>query len=126
MLKFNEAISNLRMEELSLHGQHYTWTNKQAHPLLERLDLVFVLVAWITSYPGSSVSTLSRDVSDHYPCLISMNTDILKANVFRFENFWFLHEDFMPVMQHGWNLSVVTMDGAKRLMAKFKNMMSHP
>jgi hypothetical protein len=30
MLKFNEALSNLRLEELPLQGQWYTWTNKQA------------------------------------------------------------------------------------------------
>jgi hypothetical protein len=23
--------------------------------------------------------------------------------VFRFENYWLLHDDFMQVMQHGWN-----------------------
>jgi hypothetical protein len=122
MLKFNEAISNLRLEELPLQGQRYTWTNKQASPLLERLDWFFASITWITSYLGSSVLTLSSDVSDHYPCLVSMNTDISKANVFQFENFWLLHEDFMPVMQHGWNLTVGKMDGAKRMMAKVINL----
>jgi hypothetical protein len=81
-----------------------------------------VSVSWITSYPGSVVSTLSRDVSDHHPCLISMNTDIPKAKKFRFENHWLLHEEFMHVMQHGWNLTVRPTDSAEKLMAKFKNL----
>jgi hypothetical protein len=38
MLDFNVAISNLRLEELRLHGSRYTWSSKQASPLLERLD----------------------------------------------------------------------------------------
>jgi exonuclease III len=38
MLKFNNAISYLRLEELRLTGQKFTWTNKQESPLLERLD----------------------------------------------------------------------------------------
>jgi hypothetical protein len=47
------------------------------------------------------VLTLSRDVSDHHPCLVFMKNDIPKSKVFRFENYWLLHEDFMPAMQHG-------------------------
>jgi hypothetical protein len=38
MLRFNEVLSNQRLEELPLQGHRSTWTNKQATPLLERLD----------------------------------------------------------------------------------------
>jgi hypothetical protein len=68
------------------------------------------------------VSTLSHDVSDHHPCLVSMFTDIPKVKIFIFENFWLLHEEFLPVMQHGWSLAVLPQDKAKMLMAKFKNL----
>jgi hypothetical protein len=121
-MRFNEVISNLGVDELPLYGNRYTWSNKQAAPLLERLNWFFASVSWITSYPGSVVSTPSRDVSDHHPCLILMNTDIPKAKTFRFENHWLLHEKFMPVMQLGWYLTVRPMDSAKKLMAKFKNL----
>jgi exonuclease III len=33
-LKFNAAISNLRLKELRLNGNGFTWTNKQESPLL--------------------------------------------------------------------------------------------
>jgi hypothetical protein len=65
---------------------------------------------------------LARDVSDHHPCLILMTTYIPKVKVFRFENHWLLHDEFMPVMEHGWNVAVSPVDSAKRLMAKFKNL----
>jgi endonuclease/exonuclease/phosphatase family metal-dependent hydrolase len=78
MLRFNEVLSNLGVEELSLQGNRYTWSNKQAGPLLELLDWFFASVSWIISYSGSVVSTLSRDVSDHHPCLVALNTDIPK------------------------------------------------
>jgi hypothetical protein len=45
MLKFNEALSNLNAEELPLRGNHFTWSNKQASPLLERLDWFFASVS---------------------------------------------------------------------------------
>lgn len=38
MFAFNEAINRLSLVELPLHGRHFTWTNKQFPPLLERLD----------------------------------------------------------------------------------------
>ena len=38
MYLFNEAISSLGLVDLPLMGRHFTWTNKQASLLLERLD----------------------------------------------------------------------------------------
>jgi hypothetical protein len=122
MLEFNAAISNQRLEELKLYGTKYIWTNKQLSPLLERLDWFFASVAWLTNYPGSFVSSLSRDTSDHTPCLISISTDVPKAKVFRFENYWLLHDDFMQVMEHGWNVPTYQTDKAKVMTAKLKNL----
>ena len=38
MLMFNAAINTLGLVEIPLKDQHYTWSNKQHAPLLERLD----------------------------------------------------------------------------------------
>jgi hypothetical protein len=84
MLNFNAAI---RIEELKLHGNRFTWSNMQQSPLLERLDWFFAAVSWMAQYPGSSVSTLNRDTSDHMTCLVSISIDIPKAKIFRFENY---------------------------------------
>jgi exonuclease III len=84
MLGFNSAISSLGLEELKLYGNKYTWMNKQQSPILERLDWFFASASWLMNYPGSSVQTLSRDVSDHSPCVVTISTDIPKAKVFSF------------------------------------------
>jgi hypothetical protein len=42
----------------------------------------------------------NRDISDHSPCLISISTDIPKAKIFKFENYWLLHDEFMPTLEH--------------------------
>jgi hypothetical protein len=55
MLAINAAISNIRLEELKLSGNRYTWFNMQDNPLLERLDWFFASIFWMTNYPGSSV-----------------------------------------------------------------------
>jgi endonuclease/exonuclease/phosphatase family metal-dependent hydrolase len=75
MPSLNAAISNQCLEKLKLSENKFTWTNKQSSPLLEKLDWFFVTPSWLANYPGSAVSTLSRDVSDHSPCLISVSTD---------------------------------------------------
>jgi mannosylglycoprotein endo-beta-mannosidase len=87
MFAFNEAISKLRLVELPLKGCKFTWTNKQHSPLLERLDWFFTSNAWTTAMPNTIVSALSRDTSDHTPCVISASTKVPRPQIFRFENF---------------------------------------
>jgi hypothetical protein len=82
MLNFNVAISSLRLEELKLIGNKYTWMNKQESPLLEILDWFFASPSWIANNPGSTVTTLSRDTSYHCPFLVNITTDIPKARIF--------------------------------------------
>lgn len=67
MLMFNEAINALGLVELPLKGLHYTWTNKQHPPLLERLDWFFTFTSWTLSYPNTSVSTLVMETSNYVP-----------------------------------------------------------
>jgi hypothetical protein len=58
--------------------------------------------------------------SNHVPCVISISTSIPKAKVFRFENYWMEHEQFMNVVSHGWSVPVPHLDAAKTLTAKFE------
>lgn len=122
MLAFNNAISNLRLVELPLRGCKYTWTNKQSNPLLERLDWFFTSNSWTTLMPNTFSTGLVRDNSDHTPCMITASTSTPRPQVFRFENYWLNHEDFLPVLSHGWKLPTQQMDSAKSHSAKFKNL----
>lgn len=61
MFLFNEAISNLSLIKLPLHARHYTWTNKQFPPLLERIDQFFTSNSWtskICPYLNGILETL--------------------------------------------------------------------
>lgn len=73
---FNEAISRLDLIELPLHGRHFTWTNKQFPPLLERLDWFFTSNSWTSKFPDTVVKTLVMETSDHWPCVIDIATAI--------------------------------------------------
>lgn len=62
------------------------------------------------------------ETSDHVPCVITIPTDIPKSINFRFENYWMEHEDFLCVVQHGWNVTTQQVDKSKIISAKFKNL----
>lgn len=101
MFGFNDAIRRLTLVEILLKGCIYTRINKQFNPLLERVDWFFTSNAWTTLCPNTLANALSRDTSDHTPCLISATTNIPKTHVFKFENYWLAHEQFPEVVHHG-------------------------
>jgi len=119
---FNEAIDEIGLVEIPLHGRKYTWTNKQFPPLLERLDWVFTSNSWTTKYPDTAVRTLVMETSDHWPCVVEINTSIPIGNLFRFENHWLQNEDFVQVMANGWHSPEHITDPANAITAKFKNL----
>jgi exonuclease III len=88
MLNFNAAISQLGLQEISLKGQTFTWSNMQRQPFLEKLDWCFVSPAWSSNFPASSAFTLARGASDHVPWVVNIQTNVPKPPIFRFENYW--------------------------------------
>lgn len=124
MLIFNEAISTLGLTEIPLQGKKYTWSNMQSPPLLEKLDWVFTSNAWTLCYPETSVLGLTREPSDHCPCLVSISASIPRGKVFRFENFWLDCEGFQNILQENWLNHPSQQDIAKHITAKFKVLRS--
>jgi hypothetical protein len=122
MLLFNKAISSLGTIELPLKGRKFTWSNMQSNPLLEKLDWFFTSASWSLSYPNSMVYSLVKPISDHLPCVIAIDTKIPRSNIFRFENYWLQHSDFMQIVQNAWNIPVNHSNSAKRINAKLKNL----
>ena len=99
---FNEIIGHLGLLELPLEGRSFTWSNMQEQPLLEQLDWFFTTSDWISFYPNTVVLPLAKTSSDHVPCVVSIDTTIPKAKVFRFENFWVDMPGFMDCVRNSW------------------------
>ena len=102
MYLFNEDISALGLVELPLKGRRFTWSNKQLSPLLERLDWFLTSALWTVTYPNIFASSVVNETFDHTTCVITISTAIPKTSIFRFENYWMEHEEFMPLVQHTW------------------------
>jgi hypothetical protein len=52
--------------------------------------------------------------------MVQIDTDIPKADVFRFENFWVDQPDFLEIVQNTWNLEVRATNSVTKMTAKFK------
>ena len=52
------------------------------------------------------------ETSDHVPGVVSINTNVPKGLVFRFENYRMQHENFLVVVHHGWSIPTPQLDVA--------------
>jgi hypothetical protein len=119
MLVFNDIIHQLGWIELPLKGRSYTWSNMLDQPLMQQLDWFFTSPAWTLSYPNTIVLPLAKSVSDHTPCKVQIGTHILKATLFRFENYWTMIPGFIETVSTAW-FSCSHPDGARSISTKLK------
>ena len=119
-LIFNDAIGHLGLVELPLKGRDFTWSNMQSEPLLEQLDWFFTSPNWTIDFPNTEVLPMAKITSDHIPCKIIISTNIPRANLFRFENFWVEQDDFLDTVLDCWNITPTLNDAARNISSKFK------
>jgi len=112
MQRFNELISGQSLVEIPLKGRMFTWSNMQGDPLLEQLDRFFSTVELTSIFPNTMVKPLSKPVSDHVPCVLTIETSIPKSKIFRFENFWPLHPGFKELINTIWSKPVRALNSA--------------
>jgi hypothetical protein len=88
--------------------------------LLEQLDWCFTSTNWISNYPNSLMIPLAKTTSDHVPCVVQIGTNIPKAQVFRFENYWIDQPRFLEMVHSVWNSEVLAINTASKIATKFK------
>jgi hypothetical protein len=89
---------------------------------LEKLDWVFTNNSWTLTFPETSCSALAMEVSDHSPMIVAISTNVPKAFIFRFENYWLMREDFNEVFLENWLPTSEGLDKAKSLTRKLKKL----
>ncbi|XP_074290992.1 uncharacterized protein LOC141617727 [Silene latifolia] len=107
--EFNNAISSSGLDELVTHGCTFTWTNKQDENDRKwmRLDRVLVNSDWIQRFPASYADALVAGVSDHYPLVITVQTnDVQRPKQFRYLNCWGQDPSFVPVVKKVWESEI--------------------
>ncbi|PNT74395.1 hypothetical protein BRADI_1g14005v3, partial [Brachypodium distachyon] len=66
-LRFNNWLHDMQVQELPLLDRNYTWSNMQSTPILTRIDRVFFNTDWDLALPNSTLHSLPRCTSDHFP-----------------------------------------------------------
>jgi hypothetical protein len=117
---FNELISHLGLLELPLKDRSYTWSNMQQNPPLVQLDWFFSTPNWTSVYPNIVVIPLAKPTSDHVPCVVTIDTVIPHANIFRFENYWVEQQGFMECVSATWDLDCWGNNSTSWLSRKLK------
>ncbi|CAN6227661.1 unnamed protein product [Urochloa humidicola] len=72
-----------------------------------------------SAFPSSTLTSLPKPTSNHTPILLKVSTTIPKPNLFRFENAWLKHNDFLLAVLPAWH-EVAPQGAAARLMGSLK------
>lgn len=120
MLLFNSTMQAHNLVEIPLKGRSFTWSNMQENPLLEKLDWVFTNADWTISFPNTIACPLAKVTSDHTPIHIKIGSDIPKASIFRFENYWMDFDGFYDTVYKSWNSRDTLYNSANDVSARFK------
>lgn len=103
MDNFNAFISANGLMEIKQSGPRFTWTNKQARPIMVNLDRILVSASWEMRFPLCNSISLTRVGSDHCPIVFETGDNVIrKQKRFFFEKKWFEQENFLEVVQEKW------------------------
>jgi exonuclease III len=100
MDKFNMFIDLRQLKEIRRNGPRYTWTNKQARPVMETLDRILVATEWEDKHPLCFAWSKTRVGSDHWPIFLDSGENSMnRQKYFFFEKQWLLEQDFLSVFE---------------------------
>jgi hypothetical protein len=124
---FNAVIDGLNLREIEMLGRKFTWANSLAQPTYEKLDRILVAMDWEQKYPLSTVTTLSRDISDHTPLFLDMvqNSSGSNYNQFKFELGWLLRDGFREMVTDIWVNENKGGSVMERWQAKIRKLWQH-
>lgn len=69
---------------------------------MSKLDKILFCDQFMESFPGTSVTVLPRDLSDHSPIMMKTDCEDFGPRPFRFFNSWMYHMGFHEVVLRAW------------------------
>lgn len=89
--------------EIKLTTMAFTWSSNQDSPIFSAINIVFSFTDWDSHFRLSTVISLHRVGTDHAPHLLDTGeSHSLKHKPFRFEKWWLVHPDFIPLVHQIW------------------------
>ena len=121
MTLFNDFIGRFHLRELFISGAKFTWSNKQKHPILVKLDRILVSNSWENLFPTTIVTRLPREISDHNPLILSTGQ---KQNLpkleFRFNLGWLSNPEFIELTRQPWEKPCKAKSALDKMQQKLK------
>ncbi|GKD99172.1 RNA-directed DNA polymerase, eukaryota, reverse transcriptase zinc-binding domain protein, partial [Tanacetum coccineum] len=114
MVEFKDCINQVKVEDLSSAGLHFTWTkNLQKVKLgdysgiLKKLDRIMISEDFLNKYPQAHAIFLPYFISDHSPALLIIPNGMRsKKRSFKFANYITDKVDFCKIVEDRWKLDV--------------------
>jgi exonuclease III len=110
MVEFQEWTDSFNLFHLPTRGAEFTWNNGRGGSRYteKRLDRAVCNQLWLDNCCVTSVSTLIKHKSDHYPLLLDFQlTSTSFVSNFKFMRMWSLHPDCRNLILDSWNIVVV-------------------
>lgn len=76
------ALAELELLDIHLHGRRYMWSNESEDPTLVRLDRALASLDWEERFPACHLQAMASDASDH--CLLMLHTNLAMTTKPRF------------------------------------------
>jgi hypothetical protein len=103
MDKINMFIDLHQLKEIRRNGPRYTWTNKQACPVMVTLDRILISTEWEDKQPLCFAWSKTRVGSDHWPIFLDSGENSMnRQKYFFFEQQWLLEQDFFSMFEIMW------------------------
>jgi hypothetical protein len=123
---FNAVIDALNLREIDLIGRKFTWANNMPIQTFEKLDRVLVCTEFESKYSYTTVHTLTREISDHTPLLLSTNNSASTYQPqFKFELGWLLRDGFCEMVSEVWQNTLVSGSPIERWQIKIRMLRQH-
>lgn len=88
---------------------------------MTKIDRILVLVDWELHFTDCLLQSLSTNVYDHAPLLLSTSAAFCPKKRFRFELFWTKLDGFLDVVREAWGCADDIIDPFKRLDEMLRN-----
>ncbi|XP_026399699.1 uncharacterized protein LOC113295582 [Papaver somniferum] len=106
---FGDWMDDNNLFESDSLGSKFTWCNRKSGTrcIISKLDCAIINAAWLAKFENWWCKALPREVSDHstllgYPFSVPRPC----RAPFRVQKMWFLHGDFLRMVNENWTLSV--------------------
>ncbi|KAL0439337.1 UNVERIFIED_CONTAM: hypothetical protein Slati_2416700 [Sesamum latifolium] len=99
MRNFQQVLLDCELTDLTLHGDQFTWCNRQATPttIRERIDRACADPIWNSIFPNAKCTSLATPYSDHDMLMVDLeprnHTFRPRSKPFRFEPSWLKEPD---------------------------------